>query len=181
MTSNSIQSDNDFSVWVPYGYVRRPHGLKGELRIEPYASPDEIPDCVTEVRLRHESGQILVTEIESSRPANTGDLMHFTEILDRNAAEQWQGASVEIPRAQLQGDDESLLLCELVGFRVFLAENGESMGVVQGLIDHGNQVLLAIDSPDRQRFIPAVEALISRFDRKNQAVILSLPEGLWDL
>ena len=38
-------------MWIPFGTISRPHGVRGELRVAPFRPEDELPEELGRVRL----------------------------------------------------------------------------------------------------------------------------------
>ena len=147
------------------GYVRRAHGLRGEVVVRLTTNRDERVAVGAELVA---DDQTLV--VATSRP-NDGDfLLRFDGVNDRNAADLLKGT--ELFAAPIDDPDE-LWVHELVGCRV-IDVSGVDRGVVQELLANPASDLLALDS----------EALVPvRFitDVADRVITVDVPEGLFEV
>ena len=71
---------------------------------------------------------------------------------------------------------------QIVGFTIVDAQTGKSIGTVKDIDDSTINVLLVIESEDRQQvLIPANEDLIEGIDLQRQTITMRLPDGLLTL
>ena len=169
------------------GRVRKAHGIRGELVIEPLTdAPDAVFAPGRRVFAGTANGDLAPGRAElyvaTSRPFNDGLLVAFTELPDRTVAETWRGRYLLVPADEVPAPaDDEVYVHELPGMRVEL-ESGELLGTVdatyelpQGLaIDvrrgaprDGETVLLLFD-----------ERTIATVDRGLRRIVVTPPEGL---
>jgi 16S rRNA processing protein RimM len=128
-------SDPDARELIIVGRVRKAHGIRGDLVVEPLT--DE-PDAVfapgrrvfagTASGDRAKDGREL--HIATASPFKGGFIVHFTGIDDRNVAETWRERFLLAPADELTPLGENqVYIHELVGMRVEL-ESGEPVGSV---------------------------------------------------
>src|SRR5207248_1765232 len=121
--------------FVIVGRVRKAHGIRGELVVEPIT---DTPDTVFAPGRRVLAGTVRgdVTldrkELHVARTSRFkgGFIVGFREIVDRTTAELWRNRYFLVPRAEVAEPDEGgLYVHELTGMQVRL-ESGESLGDV---------------------------------------------------
>jgi len=147
------------------GYIRRAHGLRGEVVVRLTTNRDERVAVGAELLADDQT-----LTVATSRP-NDGDfLVRFDGVNDRNGADALKGT--ELFAAPIDDPDE-LWVHELVGCRVIDA-SGVDRGVVQELLANPASDLLALDS----------EALVPvRFitDVADRVITVDVPEGLFEV
>src|ERR1051325_7479675 len=82
---------------VLIGLIKRAHGIKGEVLIDPQTFNVKRFSKKVKVSLRFSTGELKNYTIASSRNAAQGILIKFEEVPDRNAAELLRGAEICIP------------------------------------------------------------------------------------
>lgn len=144
-------------------FVRRPHGVRGEVRVEPLGG--DASRFAPGLRLRREDtgGELVV---RSARSGADGDLLLGLEgVDDRNAAAALRDAylCVEAAARRPLGDDE-WFTWELVGLRVRTA-GGQAIGTVVDVEAYPEQDVLVVRGDDAgERRLPLVRAFVRRVD-----------------
>ena len=167
------------------GRVRRAHGIRGELVIEPLT---DAPDAVFAPGRRLFAGTVdgdpapdrreLV--VEESRPFKGGGwIVAFVGIDDRNEAERWRERYVLAPVAELQpiGDDQ-VYLHDLLGMVVELDASREVVGNVIDVYELPQGVMLDVRREKGTVLIPFRSEIVTEVDRAARRIVISPPEGL---
>lgn len=165
---------------VVVGRIGRPHGIRGEVTVEPRTDePDErfAPGAVLSVdapvselvvdRLHWHSGRLLVT---------------FRGVADRNDAEALRGLLLHVERDAdaVPEDPDEFYDSSLVDCAVELTD-GTPVGVVAEVVHLPGQDLLAIRTPDdRDVLVPFVEAMVPTVDVPGRRIVIDPPPGLLD-
>ena len=171
---------------VVVGRIGRPHGIRGEVTVEPRTDePDErfAPGAVLSVappdgeappafelvvdRTHWHSGRLLVT---------------FRGVADRNRAEELRGLllSIERDEADEPEDPDEFYDSALEGCRVDL-EDGSLVGEITEVIHLPGQDLLSVRMADgRDVLVPFVEAIVPTVDVGGRRVVITPPPGLID-
>ncbi len=169
---------------VIVGRVRRPHGVRGEVLIEPLT--DE-PDAVYAPGRRVFGGTVegpmddppTLTVIET-RPFKDGLLVRFEEIGDRTAAELWNGRLLLVPENELTPLEEGeVYQHELKGMAVELS-SGEIVGTVTDVFEVPQGLLLDVARERGTVLVPFSGEVIVEVDRARRVVRIDPPEGLLD-
>jgi 16S rRNA processing protein RimM len=151
-------------------HVRRPHGVRGELRIQPLGG--DAARFGSGLRLRVENGgQALV--VTAARPTGDGDLLLTLEgVTSREAADVLRDAylCVEAGDARPLGADE-WFVHQLVGLRAVTPE-GAPVGEVEDVEEYAaHEVLVIRDGAERLR-LPMVRAFVERVDLAGGVVVV---------
>ncbi len=150
---------------VEVGRVVRPHGLRGEVRVQLHNPDSNILCDVGTVWLERDSmpGQALA--IVSSRPIGRQTALLLEGISDRSRAEDLVGARVLVPRERLpELEEDEYYHVDLAGLEV-RDKTGRSIGVVQAVYPTGAHDVFVIDGGRGQQWlVPAVERFVARVD-----------------
>jgi 16S rRNA processing protein RimM len=164
------------------GQIVRPHGVRGEVVVE--VTTDE-PGS------RYQPGFALATDptpagpltIESVRPHQGRLIVAFDGVLDRDGAEALRGVRLCVDSADvaLPEDPDEFNDFQLVGLAA-VGEDGEPLGDVIG-VEHGPGAdLLVLRRPDGAKaLVPFVRAIVPTVDLDAGRIVLTPPEGLFEL
>jgi 16S rRNA processing protein RimM len=182
-------------AFVIVGRVRKAHGVRGELVVEPISDePDAIFASGRRFFVGDEEGRPdtrgTTVEVVSARPFRDGFLVTFAGIGDRNAADLWRDRYLLIPEAELPapGEDE-IYLHDVPGMRVELPD-GTVVGRVltvwelpQGLMLDVERELASGTAPGKGPatvMIPYDERTVHAVDRDQRRIVVEVPDGLLD-
>ncbi|HVV30983.1 MAG TPA: ribosome maturation factor RimM [Mycobacteriales bacterium] len=163
------------------GRVGRAHGVRGDVAVEVRTDVPELRFAVG-VRLRTDpesAGPLIVTQ----RKEHSGRLLlHFTGIDDRAAAEALAGTWLVIGESEAgQAGDGAWWDHELLGLAVHDGA-GALLGQVSEVVHLPGQELLAVVTLDgREVLVPFVQALVPEVDVASGRVVVTPPEGLFEL
>ena len=164
------------------GRVGRPHGVRGELTVE--VRTDD-PDT------RFAPGSVLRTEppsrgpltVVEARPRSGGLVVAFAEVADREGAEALRGTVLVVESGSLpplDGEDE-WYDHQLVGLAA-VAPDGSRLGTVAEVVHAPASELLVVRRDDgREHLVPFVRDIVPTVDVAGGRVVVSAPEGLYDL
>ena len=178
-------------AWVIVGRIRKAHGIRGELLVEPIT---DAPDAIFAPGRRVFAGTSDVApdpgapalEIGSVRPFKEGVLVTVPGVPDRSAAERWRDRWLFLPESELAGlGPDEIYLHDIPGMRVELSD-GTVVGTVATLYElpHGLVMDVARPAPEGARpstvMIPYDEQTLVRVDAASRVIVVAPPEGLLD-
>ncbi len=169
---------------VIVGRLRRPHGVRGELVVEPItdapaalfaaghrlfvgdANGDPLPDAgsltVRDARTRPD-GMLVVT---------------FDEIAGRDEAASWAGRYLLVPQAEVEPPKPGeVWVHELVGMRVLLP-SGEPVGDVVEVYELPQGLALEVRHGESTSLVPFVDAFVPEVRREARELVITPPAGL---
>jgi 16S rRNA processing protein RimM len=169
-------------VQLVVGRIARAHGIGGEVSVEvrtdaPHerfavgAALDTEPahlGPLTIARTRWHSGRLLIA---------------FENVADRTAAEALRGALLVVDSATspTTEEDDAYWDHQLTGLSVVSAE-GEPLGVIEDVVHPPGPDLLVVRRPDGgETLVPFVRDIVTTVDLAVHRVVVSPPEGLFEL
>ena len=167
------------------GRVRRAHGIRGELVVEPLT---DAPDAVFAPGRRVFAGTVdgepapdgreLV--VEESRPFKGGGwIVAFEEILDRNEAELWrQRYLLASPNELEPAGDYEIYVHDLLGMTVVYAMSLAPVGEVTDVYEVPQGLMLDVKRANGSVLIPFRPEVITRIDHAERRLLIDPPEGL---
>lgn len=153
-------------------HVRRPHGVRGELRCESLGG--DASRFTPGMALHGEDGAAYT--VVAARPAGDGDvLLSLREVSTRNAAEALRSVYLCVDReaARQLGEDE-WFDWQLVGLRVESSADAAVLGTVTEVEEYPEQSVLVVrGSAGRERRIPLVRAHVEQVDVTGGRIVVT--------
>jgi 16S rRNA processing protein RimM len=162
---------------VVVGRVRKAHGVRGEVVVEPLTDD---PASVFAVGRRLQSESHGDLHIRRSTPFKGGWILRLTEITTRTDAELWRERYLLLPTAELAplAEDE-VYQHDLIGLRVQLA-GGEPVGKVEALYEVPQGLMLDVRTERGTVMVPYRPEVVTSVDIENGTIVIDPPEGLLD-
>lgn len=168
---------------VVVGHVRRAHGIKGEVLVQPETDrPESVlaPDRTLMLRDGGRDGRAELV-VRSVRPHKGGWLIRFEGIEGRSAAEALAGRELLLTAEELEPlDDDEVFIHDLIGLDV-VSVDGETIGVVRQVFVADPADLLEVRLPDRDVLVPFSAQIVREVDLDARRVVIEPPEGLFDI
>lgn len=167
------------------GRVRKAHGIRGELVVEPIT---DAPDAIFAPGRRVLAGTVAgdlapdarELHVAAVRPMGEGLLVKFDEVPDRTAAELWRGRYVLLPAREVPPPDEhEVYLHDLLGMAVVL-ESGEPVGTVQDVFELPQGLAIDVARDTGTVMVPFDERVVAGVDRASRVITIHPPAGLLD-
>jgi 16S rRNA processing protein RimM len=171
----------DPSRLLAVGFVWRPHGVAGELSVEPLGdSPDLFKAGATLLWIAGASVREL--KLSSKRLHGKRLLLSFEGIGDREEADRLSAGVLCLPADRLPRMPEDFYWShELEGWTCE-DPSGQPLGTVRRLDQTvaGGQLTLATPG-GREVLVPFVRPIVVAVDRASRRIVLDPPEGLMQL
>src|SRR5690606_38206313 len=116
-------------------------------------------------------------EIVRARDTQRGWLAGLADVSTRNEAEALPGQIVDVDREALALGEDDILLEDLVGCELRLAD-GAAWGTVVAVDPGAFQDLLVIHHGDIERLLPLVDEFVPTIDLDAGVITVDPPEGL---
>ena len=142
---------------VEIGTLARPHGIRGEIRVNYYADSLEL--------LR---GDVVYLQA-GNKPPRKMEIDTVRMLL--------------IPESALpELDEDEVYLHDMLGLSVVLDATGQKLGVLDHVLFHGEQELWSILTPEgKDILLPAVPEFVADIDLDTEIIRITPPEGLLEL
>ncbi|MBA2544234.1 MAG: 16S rRNA processing protein RimM [Deltaproteobacteria bacterium] len=158
---------------IEIGGVSRAHGIRGEISIvthDPDSTVLERVDTIWLDGVEH--------EIAAVRPTPKAWLVMLAGVNTRTEAEAFRGRKVEVAREALELSEDDVLLSDLIGCKVQLADGTPWGEIVAVEADFQNR--LVIHDGGVERMLPLVDQLVPNIDLEARLVTVTPPEGMPD-
>jgi 16S rRNA processing protein RimM len=163
-------------LYLSVGFLRRPHGVKGEI----------IMDLHTDFPERMKSGRKLFigdghqpVTLTSVRPHQAGLLVKFEGIETPEEAGQFRNQWVFVKKSDVPPLPEGQLYQhELLGFRV-VDEDDKPLGELVEILETGaNDVYIVRDDSGKEILLPNIPSVILEIEAGTRTMRVHLLEGL---
>jgi 16S rRNA processing protein RimM len=166
--------------YLAVGRVLRPHGIRGEVRVEIITDYPErlgqhacfylaLPDSPEAVRCY---------AVEKLRQHQGVLLLKLSGCDDRNAADELRGMLVQVPLEKAvpleQGEYYHF---QLIGVRVE-TEDGEWLGQVAKVLETGANDVYVVRGPQGELLLPAVGDVVLDLDVESRRMVVRLLQGM---
>ncbi len=162
------------------GFVRRPHGVKGELLVEidTYYEGAILPGTVIYLGENH-----LPMNLLSSRPHNQGLLIQLDEIINPEQAGQYRLQRIFVPstikRREMQSGE--YYNDEIIGLSV-RNDLDQDLGKLSEIIKTGANDVYVVSKPgERDILLPVIPDVIQKIDIEKGEITVHILPGLLDL
>lgn len=148
------------SPTLAVGVIVRPHGVRGEVKIQPMTDSAQDWLSIHVVEWKDKSGQLQHRKVKHQRVQGDMVLAQIEGIYDRNAAELMRGTELFVPRDEApQLEENSYYIVDLIGCRVE-DENGELLGEIRDVYQPGGNDVYEIKGKKGVILMPAVRHAI---------------------
>lgn len=168
---------------VQIGFVFRPHGIEGELKINPEHTDDPARyEELETVYLGTSPHAVVRHTIASVRYQQTKRgitvILGLADVESRTEAEAVMKQKVFAAEDDLELEDDEVFIHELVGLSV-VTEEGEELGTVANYMEMPAQDVFVVTRPDGgEAMIPAVEDFIIDVDLEGGQLVVRPIDGL---
>lgn len=172
--------------FVIVGRVRKAHGIRGELVVEPIT---DAPEAIFAPGRRVLAGTVRgdvapdkrELHIDRASRFKEGFIVAFREIADRTSAELWRNRYFLLPQGEVPSLEEGeVYVHELVGMHV-RQEAGEPLGDVVDVYELPQGLAIDVRRIDRDATVMLLyEQSVLSVDRDARTITVTVPEGLLD-
>lgn len=168
---------------IQIGYTKKPHGLKGELKVQIFEEYEE-DFLETEVVFLVLKGKNIPFFIEKINEGN--DLVvKLEEVESREDSAVLAGKEIflrekDIKERVSKNKVSHLKYGHVEGFILVDEEEG-AIGIIVEIIEMPQQEMAVVAFNQKEIFIPLNEQLITSIEDKNQVVHMQLPLGILDM
>ena len=160
------------------GKIVGTHGIKGEVRIEPWCDSPEFL-CAFKKLYLDESGQTFI-EVKS-RPHKNITLAKIKGVDTIEEAEKFRGKIVYINREDITLDEGINFVQDLIGLEVKDAENGTVYGKLTDVLRTGaNDVYEITDSNNKKYLAPVIDEVVEEINVDGGFVLIRPMKGIFD-
>lgn len=164
--------------WINIGFIRKPHGLKGYVRVEGLSdAPDRFAD-LDRIGVERKDGRRESLEIERCIRDGNGWRMKFLGIDQAEHAERLRGAYIQVSEKHVAPlPRDAYYVFELEGCAV-VSDEGEEIGILREVMSLPANDVFVVETPTGEAMIPAVRDIVVELDPGDARVVIRKIPGL---
>lgn len=164
--------------FIETGKIVGTHGIKGEVRVQPWSDSREFLTNFKSFYLDGEGKELL--KARAVRPHGNVVIISFKGIASIEQAEKLRGKIIYINRNDVDLPDGRYFVSDLIGCTVTDADTGAALGRLSEVSQTGVNDVWHIMRDGREYLVPAVEEVVISVDVDNSKVIIRPIKGIFD-
>ena len=171
-------SNVDEPVFVIIGKFRRPHGIRGEIRMTVLT---DFPDLISPGKTIFTGDQHKAYTINGIRWHGADMLVSLKELPDRTAVEIFRNIMVYMKSKDMPELPEGEFYThQLVGLEV-ITDQGENLGRLKEIIITGANDVYLVESPaGKEVLLPAIDDVVLDINYEDGIMLVHIISGLLD-
>lgn len=163
--------------FLEVGQIVNTHGLKGEMRVDPWCDEPDFLCQFDELYLKN--GEKL--EITKSRVHKNVVILKAKGIDSIEQADAMRRTVLYIDREDIELGDEVFFVQDIIGCEVVDIDTGQSYGKVTDVLKTGaNDVYQITDENGKDYLIPVIDDVVIRTDIDSGVIEIRQMKGLFD-
>lgn len=159
------------------GKIVNIHGLKGEVKVMPWC---DYPDFLCEFDVLYIGREKTAYTVQSARVHKGMALLKLEGIDTPEAANNLRNSLVYIDREEVDLDEGTYFIQDIIGLTVKDADTGEVYGEIKDVLQTGANDVYEIKNGEKTCLIPAIEQVVIETDIENSQMLIRPLEGLFD-
>lgn len=161
--------------YLEAGKIVNTHGIRGEVKIMPYT---DVPELLCEFdRLFLDKKEIF---IERSRVAKNMVIAKLEGVDTPEQAEKLRNKILYMHRDDLELDDDTYFIQDLIGVEVKDADTGVVYGKITDVMQTGANDVYVIKDNSKEYLVPAIADVVVSTDIDGNSMTIRPLDGLFD-
>ncbi|MBO5105144.1 MAG: 16S rRNA processing protein RimM [Ruminococcus sp.] len=161
--------------YLEAGKIVNTHGIRGEVKIMPYT---DVPELLCEFdRLFLDRKEIF---IERARVAKNTVIAKLEGVDTPEQAEKLRNKILYMHRDDLELDDDTYFIQDLIGIEVKDADTGFVYGKIKDVMQTGANDVYVIEGNGREYLVPAIADVVISTDIDGNSMTIKVLDGLFD-
>lgn len=161
-----LNSKTRLIMKIEVGKILKAQGIKGEVKMECYLDDPSLLKNVKRLYILSDS-----FSVAAIRGNGNFCYVRFEKITDRDMAEGLRGKSVFAEKEDIILPSGRYFIEDVIGMRVLL-DNGETVGVVEEILQYGSADVYVCRNGDREVSFPFLEDLVLKTDLDSKTIEL---------
>lgn len=159
------------------GKIVTTHGIRGEVKVMPYTDTPELLCEFDRLFIGKNRDEINVTR---ARVFKNTVIMKLEGIDTPEDAEKLRNKLLYMHRDDLELDDDTYFIQDLIGLEVSDADSGKVYGKIADVMQTGANDVYVIKGDDREYLVPAIADVVVSTDIDGGTMTIRPLEGLFD-
>lgn len=163
--------------YLEAGKIVTTHGIRGEVKIMPYTDYPELLCDFDRLFIGKDHREI---GVERSRVFKNTVIAKLEGIDTPEAAEKLRNKILYMHRDDLELDEDTYFIQDLIGMEVMDADSGIVYGNIADVMQTGANDVYVIQGGDREYLVPAIADVVISTDMDNDVMTIRPLDGLFD-
>jgi 16S rRNA processing protein RimM len=166
--------------YLEIGKITNVHGLAGEVKVYPWCD-DAAFLCSFDTLYTDRNGRNAVNVLRSRLQQNMV-ILQLEGVTTRDAAEKLRGTVLYMDRDDVELDEGTYFVQDLIGLEVIDADTGKVWGTLRDVMQTGaNDVYSVWNAEDKREYlVPAIPDVVLETDIEGGKMVIRPLEGLFD-
>jgi len=173
-------SESEAERKLRVGAIKRPHGLRGEIAVEPLGDFPERLEAGSRLTARIGDRERALT-VASARRHGTHVLLRFEGFDSVEAAETLKGGDLFSDEALLTPRSPDYLFDHELARFLCVSVAGEPLGQAVAFERFGENTCLRVERAGKAVLVPFSHPIVREVSRDRGVIVLDPPEGLFEL
>lgn len=163
--------------YLEAGKIVSVHGLRGDVKVMPYTDTPELLAEFDRLFIGREHSEITV---ERSRVFKNMVIMKLEGTDTPEAAEMLRNKMLFMHRDDLELDENTYFIADLIGLEVRDADTGGVYGKIADVMQTGANDVYVVRGADREYLVPAIADVVRSTDVDGNIMTIHVIDGLFD-
>lgn len=163
--------------YLEAGKIVNTHGIRGEVKIMPYC---DSPELLCEFDRLFMGKSLTEIYIERSRVQKNMIICKIEGVDTPEEAEKLRNKMLYMHRDDLELDEDTYFIQDLIGMTVKNADTGEIYGIIDDVFQTGANDVYSIKNSDKSYLVPAIADVVITTDIDSGIMTIRPLEGLFD-
>lgn len=163
--------------YLEAGKIVNIHGIRGEVKIMPYC---DSPELLCEFDRLFLGKSLKEIYIQRSRVQKNMVICKIEGIDSPEQAEKLRNQMLYMHRDDLELDENTYFIQDLIGITVKDADTGEIYGTIDDVLQTGANDVYSIKKGDKSYLVPAIADVVVDTDIDSGIMTIRVLEGLFD-
>ncbi len=163
--------------YLEAGKIVNTHGIRGEVKIMPYTDVPELLCEFERLFIGKDKNEII---IERSRVAKNMVIAKLEGVDTPEQAEKLRNKILYMHRDDLELDEDTYFIQDLIGIEVKDADTGFVYGKITDVMQTGANDVYVIEGNGREYLVPAIADVVISTDIDENSMTIRALEGLFE-
>lgn len=163
--------------YLEAGKIVNTHGIRGEVKIMPYC---DSPELLCDFDRLFMGKSLKEIYIERSRVQKNMIICKIEGVDTPEDAEKLRNKMLYMHRDDLELDEDTYFIQDLIGMTVKDADTGEVYGIIDDVFQTGANDVYSIKNGDKSYLVPAIADVVITTDIDSGIMTIRPLEGLFD-
>lgn len=166
--------------YIETGEIVSVHGVKGYVKVYPWADSPDFLEGFKNFYLRDSRGKIIRYSADSVRTRKNMVIIHFEGVDTADVARGLVGSVVLLDRSEIYLREGRYFIADLIGCKVINGETGRFIGTVKDIVNHGSCDIYCINGRGGKEYLfPAVDEFLMGTDLESKTIKVKVIEGMF--